>query len=351
MIERIHPARRARGRRSTGRRGATSGRVAVAIVVVIATAISTVTATALAQPCAHAGDLAAARQARERIAAAGGVVWPGWNDPAPVLLRSGSGDCLVDHPDPPAGFELVGPGVQRRDGHLLPVPAATAWPVNDVWSVAIPAQDELQAFLDEHLGAGAVEIDAALYERAIVHEAFHAFQMTLLGGPDAIPAMGAERPGETLAALSDDAAAAAAHDAIGAALSAALDAGTADEALAALTDVIERRDAWWARAPAGVPGMERHLEWLEGTARYADVLIGVGAGGADVSTAAWRDLREQVAQPTAIVSGLRDRYAAFGAAQAFVLDRWAPGWKARALPGGTSLDALIRSLASDLAGS
>ncbi len=322
--------------------------------VVVATIVATIvaamaTATALAQPCADGGDLAAAWQARELIASVGPVVWPGWNDPPPVLIRSGAADCLVGHPGPPADFVPTGSDTHRREGHLLPVPAATAWPVNDVWSVAIPAQDELQAFLDERLGVGTIELDTGLYVRAIVHEGFHAFQMKVLGGPDAIPTMGAERPGETLAALRDDAASDAAHDAIGAALSAALDAGTAAEAADALTTFVERRDAWWAEAPGAVPGLERHLEWLEGTARYADVLIGVGVGGADVSAAAWRDVHDQVAQPTAIRSGLRDRYAAFGAAQAFVLDRWRPGWKARALPGGASLDALIRSLATDLA--
>jgi len=320
------------------------------VATISATLLAAIAASiGLAQPCADVGDVAAAREARGRVASAGPIVWPGWNDPPPVLIRSGVADCLVDHPAPPADFEQVGPGTHRLEGHLLPVPAATAWPVNGLWSVAIPAQDELQTFLDEHLGPGVVQLDSDLYTRAIVHEAFHAFQMTTLGGPDAIPAMGAERPGETLAALRGDAGADAAHEAMGAALSAALDARSPAAASAALTAFVQRRDAWWAQAPAGVAGVERHLEWLEGTARYADVLIGVGAGGAAVSSAAWRELRDQVARPTAIASGLRDRYAAFGAAQAFVLDRWRPGWKTRALPGEASLDTLIRALASDLA--
>lgn len=317
----------------------------------MAMAMAIATGIVLAQPCADPADLEAARRARELIAAAGQIVWPGWNEAPPVLIRSGSGDCLVAHPDPAADFVPTGSGTHRREGHLLPVPAATAWPVNDHWSVAIPARDELQAFLDEQLGSGLIELDARLYTRTIVHEAFHAFQMTVLGGPGAIPTMGAERPGETLVLLRGDAAAGVAHEAMGAALSAALNAGSAAEALAALTTFVDRRDAWWSEAPAGVPGLERHLEWLEGTARYADVLIGVGAGsgGADLSPTAWRVLHDQVARPTGIRSGLRDRYAAFGAAQAFVLDRWWPGWKARALPGGESLDALIRSLVPDLA--
>lgn len=353
MIDRANVVRRLGGRRPTGRptaRGIAKGRLARRVIAgIVATTVAATVGVALAEPCADHADLAAVTRARALVAAAGPIVWPGWHEPPPVLIRSGSGDCLVAHPDPPEGFVSAGPGTHRREGHLLPVPAATAWSVNDRWSVAIPARDELQAFLDEHLGAGLIELDARLYVRTIVHEAFHAFQMTVLGGPEAIPSMGAERPGETLRALEGDAAADAAHRAMGEALSAALSADARAEALAALTKFVDRRDAWWAEAPAGVPGLERHLEWLEGTARYADVLIGVGAGSAasDVFATALRDLHDQVAQPTEIRSGLRDRYAAFGAAQAFVLDRWQPGWKARALPGGASLDALIRSLATD----
>lgn len=323
--------------------------VAMTMVMSVATTVVATPGVVLAQSCAVPADLETATGARERIAATGHLVWPGWNEPPPVLIRSGSGECLIGHPDPPADFVPAGSGAHRREGYLLPMPVATAWPVNDCWSVAIPARNELQAFLDEHLGAGTIDLDPGLYTRAIVHEAFHAFQMTTLGGPDAIPTMGADRPGETLAALRGDAAADGAHDAMGAALTAALDARSAAETLDALTNFLERRDAWWSEAPSGVPGMERHLEWLEGTAHYADVLIGVGAGGGDVSARALHELRDQVAQPTGIGSGLRDRYAGFGAAQAFVLDRWRPGWKERALPGGASLDDLIRSLATDLA--
>ncbi len=306
--------------------------------------------SAVAQGCLPANDLAVVEEARARIDRYGALVWPGWREAPPMLLRGDGEDCLIGHPEPSDGFVESEDGVHRRPGHLVPVPAATAWPVGDRWSVAVPLRSELQALVDEHVGPGAIELDDEAYLRTLVHEAFHAFQMTVLGGPDAVPTMGAVRPGDTLASLQGDAEADAAHEAVGAALSAALDAATSTEALAALRTFVERRDAWWAEAPTDVPGLERHLEWLEGTARYADVLVamGVGGRGGDVSASVWLDLRDQIAHPTGIRSGLRDRYAAFGAAQAFLLDRWSPGWKSGALPGGDSLDTLIRSLLTDL---
>jgi hypothetical protein len=300
---------------------------------------------AMAQACVGADEVAAVASVRARLEAFGALAWPGWSAAPPMLVRRGDVDCLLDHPAPPAEFVPVGPGVARLDGHVLPVPAATAFEVGGVWSVAVPARAELQAFVDEHLGRGVVILDEALYERTLLHEAFHAFQMTVMGGPGGVPDFAAGSA-VSLADVASQPTFDAAQTAQGAALHAALTAPTAGEAVAAVERFLQARDDWRSVAPAGTAGLELQLEWLEGTARYADVLLALipapeplGYGGI-----AWAQLLEQVREPASVATGARDRYAALGAAQAFVLDRLRPGWRAQAIPGGASLEALLRAV-------
>jgi hypothetical protein len=306
------------------------------------------TTPGFAQPCAAADELEAVARVRARIAAYGGLAWPGWTSPPPVLLRTGDVDCLLDHPAPPEGFVPEAPGIHRLDGHVLPVPAATALDVGGTWTLVVPARGELQAFLDEHLGRGVLHLDDALYQRALLHEAFHAHQMTLVGGIDGVPSFAfagvpAARPDEPSAALD------ATHAAQGRALHDALQATTAGDAVAAVGRFLGARDAWRKQAPPGTAATEQQLEWIEGTARYADVLLALypdpDAPDA-VDPSAWTDLLALVRDPAAIPTGTRDRYAALGAAQAFLLDRLHPGWKRLAIPGGASLESLLRDVAN-----
>ena len=307
---------------------------------------------AFAQTCATADELAAAERVRAHIAAHGVLAWPGWTSPPPVLLRTGDVDCLLDHPAPPAAFVREAPGVHRLDGHVLPVPAATAYDVGGTWTLVVPARDELQAFLDEHLGPGVVDIDDALYQRTLLHEAFHAHQMTLVGGIGSVPTFAddgvpAAHPGEPSAALN------ATHAEQGRALHDALHAATAGDAVAAVERFLAAREAWRDHAPAGTAAGEQQLEWLEGTARYADVLLALYPEAATtdaVDPGAWSHLLAQVRDPVAIPSGTRDRYAALGAAQAFLLDRLHPGWKRLAIPDGASLESLLRDVVAGRAG-
>lgn len=324
--------------------------------------------------CRDHDDLHRILAARERIADHGQLAWPGWTDPPPVLLRSGDVDCLFAHPRPPDGFEIDGSGVTRLRGHLLPQPVATAWSVNGVWSVAVPARDELQTFLDTHVGPDVITLDAAVFERVIVHEAFHAHQMTVLGGPEGVPEFGrrADGDGATAAGAADapqrdtsdvdnrpsletlqgaegiD----AALRAQGRELVSAVTARTAGEAAAAAARFLDLRRAWRAVAPPGTDALEQQLEWLEGTARYVDVLLAAypPAHPGVAADEAWEDLLAQLQDLPAIPTGPRDRYAALGAGQAFVLDRLYPTWKSRALPGGESLEALLQEAVDGRAG-
>jgi uncharacterized membrane protein (UPF0127 family) len=309
---------------------------------------------AAGQACLPPGDLAVVDEARARIDRYGAVAWPGWREAPPMLLRGDGEDCLIGHPAPPEGFVAGEDGIHRRPGHLVPAPAATAWPVAERWSVAVPLRTELQALVDQHVGPGVIELDDEAYLRTLVHEAFHAHQMTVIGGPQAVPGMGGgDGDGPGLEALEAVPGRDAAIDAQGAALRDALTAATHGEALAAVDRFLEARAAWREDAPAGTDAVERQLEWLEGTPRYADVLMALLPASPTAGTgpaAAWTDLMEQLAAPSAIASGPRDRYAALGAGEAFVLDRLRPGWKARALPGGTPLEDLLREARSSRAG-
>lgn len=308
--------------------------------------------------CDDPEALAAVAAARDRIAAHGASAWPGWDAAPPVLVSSGDEDCLVAHPAVPEGFEPVGDGVSRLSGHLLPALAATTWPVGGVWSVAVPSRSDLQAFLDQYLGEGTITLDEYAYERTITHEAFHAFQMTTLGGPDGFPRFDGDGDGRSSAAppTLEQVAATPGFDGFqreqGRALVAALRAPTAGEAAAAVARFLETREAWRGQAPAGTGALERFLEWAEGTARYADVRLALHppAHPGVAADDAWSELLEQLHDPSAIPSGPRDAYAALGAAQAFALDRLYPGWKARAIPGGQPLEALLRAAVEGRAG-
>ncbi len=87
------------------------------------------------------------------------------------------------------------------------------------------------------------------------------------------------------------------------------------------------------------------MEWVEGLARYADVTLmrraardgfppGEGLAPMPSADAVWTEFLGQLRDPASIPGGLRDRLYVLGAAQGFALDRLAPGWRERALPGG-----------------
>lgn len=321
-----------------------------ALLVALATIGLGTASIASAQACTP-GDVAAVDRARATIEAHAPTVWPGWTNPPPVVLRGERNDCLLHHPDPPDGFVPDAYGGHLMEGHLLPVPAATVLDVGGVWSVVVPTRDELQAFVDEALGRDVVRLDEALYARTIVHEAFHAHQLTLLGGLAEVPSFGAEQADlPSLAEVASDPRIDDAHAEQGAALHAALTASTSDDGRAAAASFLDARQRWWEVAPEGTGPLERQLEWLEGTARYADVHLALAADvdatgrGATDSVDALTELLEQVRDPVAIPGGPRDRYAAFGAAQGLLLDRFGVDWKDAVLPGGAALESLLRSV-------
>lgn len=303
-------------------------------------------------------DLARVAEAVHWVADRGDDVWPGWHALAPVLLRSAAGEVLVGHPTPPTGTTpsvttIAGRTVVRLDTPLTPRPVATSWPVDDVWTVAIPTRAVFQDVVDEVLGPGTLELDDSAYVRALVHEGFHAFTLESVGGLGRLPRFGLEgSEGEAAARLTAWPDLDAHHHELGAALADALAASTESSTAAEAQRVLSVLASGRAHLPAEAWALVRSWSWLEGLARYADVRLALAVGGEPTGASAgltlpsgdrvWDAFLAELRDPPALPMGLRDRYAAFGAGQAFLLDRLEPGWKPRAMPGGEALDQLLR---------
>jgi hypothetical protein len=325
------------------------GACAVPATTVAPTATISATATPHTAP-----EFAEAAEAWRLLAAQGNLAWPGWGAARiPLLIRSGEFDLLVGHPSPPQGFDLLpnvtvaDQPVYRRQGHLVPVPAATAWKVGEVWSVAVPTRAEFQQAIDAQLGQGIMQLDSASYVRAIVHEAFHAYAMTAIQGD--VPNFGADVDEgamiQQLAALPNPD---RTYDAEGAAVAKALqvDYQTAHEAAA---DFLKLRRARRAESDPASAAYEQMTEWVEGLARYAEVALMRRADQAgetpfsyQTGTAVWQQFLTDLAQPTSSPDGFRGRYYLLGAGQAFLLDRLMPDWKTRALKEKSSLEDLLQ---------
>jgi uncharacterized membrane protein (UPF0127 family) len=298
-------------------------------------------------------------EAQRLMGSEGPDVFVGWGStPPPVLVQGTEADWLIGHPAPPTGFEPVagldvdGRQVLRRLGRL--VPGLGVQEVAGVFSVAALPRPALQALVDDQLGAGAVILDEVQYVRWITHEAFHAFQLTTLAGE--LPRFGFDgSEAEMVRDLTATPGFAGALARDGILLRDAL-AARDDEALRAATRrFLEGREARRASSSTDVAPFERAVEWAEGLARYADVRLLQAAGsgyapppaflaladGYPDPATTWADSTRWLADLGSVPGTLRDQYYELGAAQAYLLDRLMPGWQARALPGGESLEALL----------
>jgi hypothetical protein len=285
------------------------------------------------------------------------------------LLRKGDYDYLIGHPQPPSSFQEI-PGltinnkqVLRMEGHLIPVPVATSWQVNEVWVAVTPVRDEFQQAIDEVLGEGVIVLDDVSYVRAVTHEAFHAFHMSLYETPDELPPIAnmsadlswyeslseSERSELDMALLEE-----------ARVLNKALTENATDDYIAARVAEFlllrqERREA----LPEPAVEFEQGVEWLEGAARYADtqLLMVVGASDHLLSAEAraidlqyppgeevWNDFRAQVDDLLLVPGSYREWLYVSGAAQMFVLDRLVPDWQSRMFDGGLPPETLLLEL-------
>jgi hypothetical protein len=327
------------------------GACAVPTATVTPAATTNATATPRTAP-----EFAEAAEAWRLLSSQGDQVWPGWGAARiPLLIRAGEFALLVGHPSPPQGFDLqpdvtvADQPVYRYKGHLAPMPAATAWKVGDVWSVAVPTREEFQQAIDAQLGKGVVQLDTVNYIRAIVHEAFHAYAMTAIQGD--VPNFGADvdegKMIQRLSALPDlDKQYAAEGQALVNALQATDTQGTRDAAVSFL----ELRRTRRAGQDQKTAAYERTTEWIEGLARYAEVALMLHANQAapnstityPAAAEIWLPLLDQFMNPAASPDGFRGRYYLLGAGQAFLLDRLMPDWKTRVLSEKIALEDLLQ---------
>ncbi len=313
----------------------------------VPTAAVTPTAALSATAATHIlPEFAETLEAWRLLAAYGDQVWPGWGQARiPLLIRSGEYDLLVGHPSPPPGFSLL-PGVTAADqpvyrhtGHLVPVPAATAWQVGDVWSVAVPTRAEFQQAIDAQLGTGVVQLDTENYVRAIVHEAFHAYAMDVIKG--SVPDFGADvNEGDLIQRLAAQPDLDQQYTAEGQMLAKALQAPDDRSVRQAVSEFLKLRQARRAVGDKDTAAYEQTTEWIEGLARYAEVAVMQHADPA-MSAEIWQAFLDQLARPTTSPDGFRGRYYLLGAGQAFLLDRLLPDWKTRALAGKQALETLL----------
>jgi hypothetical protein len=306
------------------------------------------------------GDLARLEEVWHLLGDAGPGVWAGWGaDLPPFLLKFEADDAWVGHASPPDGFEPVpavtvaDQQVYARAGHL--VPGIGVQQIGDQLGVALLPRDGLQALVDEILGPGAVTLDDVQYVRWAAHEAFHVYQMSLMNGE--LPRFGFEGNEMEMVGLlaeTDGLADQLAGEArlLNAALAAEPEADLRDVVAALLAARAQRR----LSLPEEIAGFEQAVEWSEGLARYSDVRLLQAAGGSDYrpspafsalgvdypdSNATWTDAVRWLDDLASVPGTFRDRYYELGAAQAYLLDRLTPGWHARALPGGESLESLL----------
>jgi hypothetical protein len=300
-------------------------------------------------------DLARAAEIARVVNLHGNTVWSGWKAP-PLLIRKGEADYLIGHPKPPADFrrvagvQVLGQPVYRREGHLIPVPAATAWSVAGVWSLALPTLEEFQQAIDQVLGVGVVKLDDPIYVAAAVHEAFHAFQMTVMNGQPPMFGFRGEE-GKILAELSSQPNLKSQLVLEGQALRGALEATELQAVWKGVKKFLKLRQLRRAQLPANVAAYEQALEWSEGLARYAEVslmrLVAGQPSGDDrfiYPTNSWQTFLEQLGDVSKIPGTLREAYYALGAAQGFLLDRIMKAWKQQVMPAGASLEQLLTDL-------
>ena len=305
-----------------------------------------------------AQDLRYAREYRHLLAAKAAAVWPGWTRVPPLLQRTGRCELLLGHPTPPRSFRRTTAAVgswkvyAAPAGTVTPGPVATTWKVGGVWVAMVPTRQEFQRALDRQLGRGAVRLTDTTYVRALVHEAFHAHQMTVTHGAppsfgntleqnDAVALL--ERLGTPEQRLAEE------GQALAAAVAAPSLTAARAQALLFAARRAGRRDA--TTNPKGLAAFERQLEWAEGGARYADLGLALLAGsrghrptkGIRYAPAATsrRAFLSGLGSPAARVDGLRGRWEDLGAGEALLLDRLAVGWQGAVLTRRTSLEAAL----------
>jgi hypothetical protein len=366
------------------------------LLAIGAAAISNATAPTHSQTVERLGPLEAVRlaEAMQLRRTLGERAWPGWGDAQiPVILYNEAYAFLAGYPDPPAGWIAV-PGGDAHGGPWRPLPGGTVADVpvyrqplptsgitpqaftvrvGERWAASMTTKEWTQIglahqirgelppavawlipyrlFVDFMLGS------SDLYIALIEHESFHAYQgvvapARLLAAERAAGQYAARYPwGDSAFQEAWQAELDLLHDA----LNAESDGAALEHARQFLRQRTQRR----AQLEPDLVLYERQREWVEGLAKYIELEIWrqaalateyepVAALAADPDFRAYatfeRRWSQEVAQLRRMAGDEGDgRFYYTGMAQAVLLDRLAPGWKAQILTGDVWLEDLLRA--------
>jgi hypothetical protein len=327
----------------------------------------------------------------------GDAVWPGWGTAnIPLIVYNESFAFLVGYPDPPPGWIKV-PGAIARGGPWEPVPGDT-YDGQPYYRQALPAPNVTpQAFVvqvgERWVGSMTTyewthielvnEIRASLpavlkpivpyrvvvlpfnsdwHIAALEHESFHAYQGLL--SPDRL--LAAETANHAVEADYpwDDSGFRQAWQTELASLVKAMQATTPAETARLSREFLKARAARRAEhgLTAALVDFERQREWLEGLAKYAELESwrrGATTAGyeplpaldLDADFKAYTGFEQRWSSEFTTIRNQASvkgdgRFYYGGWAQAVLLDRLAPGWKAQAFADGVWLEDLLRCAAA-----
>lgn len=342
---------------------------------------------------AEKARLAEVMQVRQQL---GERVWPGWETAViPIIVYNEAYAFLLGYPNPPDGWvnvsnrQMHGGAWERVPDDLFngeayyrqQLPASGETPqaftvrVGEQWVATMQTKEwmtislhnqfrtELPSFLKPifpyQIAAGLLLRGSDGYISAIVHESFHAYQGTV--APERLAAA------ETAVSRSesrypwDDAALQDAWqtelDLLATAVQAKTDAELAELAQQFLAQRTQRRLD--ANLDSRLADYEQQREWLEGLARYAELETWRQAALAenyqpvtalldDPDFDAYATFDKRWTQEIDQISRMADdegdgRFYYSGMAQAVMLDRLLPGWKAQALADGVFLEDLLET--------
>jgi len=327
-------------------------------------------------------------------AALGDAVWPGWGEAEiPVIVHNEAYAFLVGYPGtPPDGWTMV-PRNERRGGpwQVVPddvfqgqpyyrqpladrkkTPENFAVLVGDRWVATMQTyeysrvafyagfREELPSLLRPIVPVRLLWMllmgETETYIGGLAHEAFHAYQGMVapgrLSAAEFAASLEGQYPWENEAT---EQAWQAELDALYAAVTAASDDEAAQYARQFLALRAERRAS--SALPANLADYERQREWLEGLAKYAELVLQREAGRSadyaplpaiegDPDFHAYRTRERFWSQQLGEVRRMTNRsgevrFYYSGMAQAVLLDRFAPGWKEQAWSEGIWLEDLL----------
>lgn len=365
---------------------------ALCLLLLAVSWLSNLAAPSEAQTADRLSDLDKARiaEALHLRNSLGDQVWPGWDKAAiPIVVHNEAFAFLVGLPDPADGWVAVprrtheggpwepvsGDGFFGQPYYRQRLPDSGATPqsyavlVGDVWASGFMTYDWMQVSLSRqvrddfsplfpHWWFARQAIGGSDgYIAGLLHESFHSYA----GSTATDRLLAAENSGRRWEAAYpwEDKALRDAWQAELNLLQTALRAGTDAEAADLARQFVQQRSARRQAADLS-PSLveyERSREWAEGLAKYAELAIWqagnaaasyqpMPAMAADADFDAYagfsRRWQNELSTMTRRAGDRGDgRFYYSGMAQAFLLDRLAPGWKTHAFEDGVWLDELL----------